>query len=545
MGPMEAKVEEAEVDRALESRSSVMRKTLEAGKAIRVEDMPTDVWDAGYMEEKGIHHMSFHAYLRKLADKRKSSGVRGSFFLLEDEVDALADKVKKMDGQVVKLKDMPSAMILARQPFRMVDYVQFESPAMFDAFLGGWRESGNQRFGWLYGRYQVHEETPLGIAAVVCAIYEPPQTGYPDGLQLTLPDPDEATVDEVAARLGLERVGMVFTDLVDDGTGTGKVRCKRHANSFFVSSLECMFAADVQCQYPCVSKHSASGRFGSRMVSVVVSGDADHNVAPSAFQVSNQCMAMQKAGIIEASTNPALMRIVNPAATGSKQFVPDVIFKQKNEYGTEVTQSAKPTFPVEYLLVDVSCGFPKDVRPMFAAPVGGSAFPVENRDRGAAARQDWPTVHRHLGVSDQRAALADFHLLIFLAKSGLWDMKDDFPALCAFARAAAAAATGSAGAADGDAPSADELLVRVMESNSWQTMQSLLADGGGSLGSQAQTSGGGGNDGGGGAPSDADLAKYAAQLAQLAEMGFTDQARMVRLLNQHQGVVDLVLTDLF
>jgi len=51
----------------------------------------------------------------------------------------------------------------------------FENPAICDEFLNYWRSTGKQRLGIMYGRYEPHKDIPLGIRAVVTAIYEPPQ----------------------------------------------------------------------------------------------------------------------------------------------------------------------------------------------------------------------------------------------------------------------------------------------------------------------------------------------------------------------------------
>ena len=62
-----------------------------------------------------------------------------------------------------------------RQPYRHVDNIMFENGNMVNRFLNYWRSSGHQRIGFLYGRYEVYDAVPLGIRAVVSAIYEPPQ----------------------------------------------------------------------------------------------------------------------------------------------------------------------------------------------------------------------------------------------------------------------------------------------------------------------------------------------------------------------------------
>ena len=64
---------------------------------------------------------------------------------------------------------------LSLQKYRHVDYIQFENPFLVEQFLNFWRNSGNQRIGIMYGRYEHHKDVPLGIKAVVIAIYEPPQ----------------------------------------------------------------------------------------------------------------------------------------------------------------------------------------------------------------------------------------------------------------------------------------------------------------------------------------------------------------------------------
>ena len=51
----------------------------------------------------------------------------------------------------------------------------FEDGAIVNRFIEGWRQSGEQRFGYLIGRYTEFNDVPLGIRAVVSAIYEPPQ----------------------------------------------------------------------------------------------------------------------------------------------------------------------------------------------------------------------------------------------------------------------------------------------------------------------------------------------------------------------------------
>ncbi|RCH79735.1 nuclear protein localization protein 4, partial [Rhizopus stolonifer] len=226
-----------------------------------------------------IKHMSFHAYLRQhtAAQHSKNSAAPSNNLPPLEEQDFRV-KIPCSGGHApwpegICTKCQPSAITLQSQAYRMVDHVEFSAASLIESFLNYWRLSGSQRFGYLYGRYEPYLEVPLGIKAVVEAIYEPPQQDHSDGIQLADPWAEEARINAVAEACGLVKVGMIFSDLMDDGTGSGSVVPKRHVNSYFLSSLECIFAAEMQRRHPNVCKHSVSGNFGSKFVTCVVSGD--------------------------------------------------------------------------------------------------------------------------------------------------------------------------------------------------------------------------------------------------------------------------------
>lgn len=321
--------------------------------------MPLEPYDAAYQAEHSIKHLSYHAYLRKISPKSSSAAAQA---LPPLSPTSYKVKVPCPTGNHPSWPSgictacQPSAITLQSQPFRMVDHLEFATQSIVDRFLQAWRATGLQRFGWLIGRYEPYNEVPMGIKAVVEAIHEPPQEGELDGLTLGIPWEDEQRVRELAksAATPLSIVGYIFTDLDPTLGDRTKNVYKRHAQSFFVSSLEAIFAATVQNANPTPSRSSSSGTFGSRMVTAILTATQDGQVDISAYQVSEQACAMVAADMIEASVEAGIVRVKeDDRSQDSARYVPDVFYRYKNEYGLEVKKSAKPCFPVEYLLVNV------------------------------------------------------------------------------------------------------------------------------------------------------------------------------------------------
>ncbi|XP_073976904.1 nuclear protein localization 4 isoform X2 [Rhodnius prolixus] len=381
---------------------------------------PIEPYDEAYLREQNIKHMSFHAYLRKL-----TGGVdRGKFVALEDTTCRIKPGCKDHPPwpRGICSKCQPSAITLNRQVYRHVDNVMFENPEIVERFLEYWRASGLQRMGYLYGKYEIHSDVPLGIRASVSVIYEPPQETTRDKVTV-LPDERESLVDEIAHQLGLTRVGWIFTDLIADNTQKGTVKHIRGIESHFLSAQECIMAGYLQNQHPNPCKFSPTGYFGSKFTTVCVTGDSKNQVHMEGYAVSAQCMSLVRDQCLVPTKDFPQLGYVKEST--DKQYVPDVYYKEKDTYGNEVSKLARP-LPVEYLLVDVPVSTPLSPLYTFRTDPSKIPFPVENRLLDHHI-QDFNALssYLHQFSHDQfLTAVSDFHVLLYLATMEMLPMKD-------------------------------------------------------------------------------------------------------------------------
>lgn len=414
-----SKVEELPVDKELEKEDGLIPR--QRSKLCRHNEKgmceycsPLPPYDKGYREEHQIKHASFHAHLKEV-NEATNKGTGSSYIAPLSESNFAINK--RCNGghepwpKGICSKCQPSAITLQQQEFRMVDHAEFSNFDIVNTFIESWRRTGTQRIGFLYGTYQKYDKVPLGIKAVVEAIYEPTQHGENDGLTLGLPWEEESRIDAIAKECGIYKVGVIFTDLVDAGNGDGTVLCKRHKDSYFLSSLEVIFAAKLQSKYPNVSKFSESGKFSSKFVTCVVSGNLQGDIDIASYQVSEGAEGLVKADILTGSTQPSFAYINE---TNDERYVPEIFYNKINEYKLAVKVNAKPAFPVDYLLVTLSHGFPQEPNPVFKS----NSFAVENR-QAAGISQDFAEVKKQLKIDshdthDVINSISDFHLLTYL-----------------------------------------------------------------------------------------------------------------------------------
>ncbi|CAF4294307.1 unnamed protein product, partial [Adineta steineri] len=323
--------------------------------------IPIEPYDEDYLKNHNppIKHMSFQAYIRKL--QNTTTGDRTTFSSLENINCSIKDTCSAGHAPWPKgvcTKCQPNPVTLMRQTFRHVDNIMFENGNIVNRFLNYWRSSDHQRIGFLYGRYEIYDGVPLGVRAVVTAIYEPPQDTSKDDVQLIFPDPHETIVDELAHRLGIRRIGWIFTDLISNNTraGTGSVLHHRgNMNTVFLTAQECIMSGWFQNKHLNACKYSPDGYFGSKFVTVVVTGDESGQINFEGYQVSNQCMALVKSEVLLPTYDAPELGYIKE--TSPEQYVPDVYYKGKDSYNNEIMKIARP-FPLEYLIIDIPTGFP-------------------------------------------------------------------------------------------------------------------------------------------------------------------------------------------
>eukprot|EP01097_Dermamoeba_algensis_P007425 TRINITY_DN4684_c0_g1_i1.p1 TRINITY_DN4684_c0_g1~~TRINITY_DN4684_c0_g1_i1.p1 ORF type:complete len:619 (-),score=143.26 TRINITY_DN4684_c0_g1_i1:40-1896(-) len=299
----------------------------------------------------------------------------------------------------------PSDIKLQKQEYRHVDSVVFDSPDILDDFLNVWRQTGVQRCGFLIGKYVRDDNIPLGIRAQVSAIFTPPQKGTLKSVELLKDPASEQKLDEFLKILNLRRVGFVWTSIEVDATG--KALVSRSADTFVLSGAEYLISSFYQNKYKSPLKKSKSGYFGSKFVSVLITGGKDGSIVPMAYQASNQCAWMARDKLMKVSpSNPSVLQL---KIGDPKIYIPDVIY---HTGGSTLTKKADPDIPTEFFYVEVSNYTPKVPNQLFSS----IKFPPENSLIDVPSPQKAGQIIAS-GKSKLRHFLTDFHLLFFLFKS--------------------------------------------------------------------------------------------------------------------------------
>nr|CAG4650962.1 EOG090X05T8 [Simocephalus serrulatus]SVE94224.1 EOG090X05T8 [Simocephalus serrulatus] len=338
--PTRSNVEEDQVDVILQKMKGTVKRKRDPKKQLVltitclhgdnsscIHCLPLEPYDPSYLKELNVKHMSFHAYLRKL-----SSGLDGGKYA---NLENISCRIKPGCTnhppwpKSVCSKCQPKAITLNSQPYRHVDNVVFENPNLVERFLHYWRATGRQRMGFLYGRFDVHLDVPLGIKGIVAAIYEPPQESTRDSIRL-LPDSRQSVVDRLASKLGLACIGWIFTDLVTEDATKGTVRHFRNAETHFLSAQECITAGHLQSLHPNPCRLSAEGYFGSKFVTICVTGDSENQVHMEGYQVSNQCQALVRDECIVPTKDAPELAYVRQST--AEKYIPDVYYKVSERF---------------------------------------------------------------------------------------------------------------------------------------------------------------------------------------------------------------------
>lgn len=283
---------------------------------------------------------------------------------------------------------IPPSVSLKHQLYRAVDHIEFRNVEEMNRFVQYWRyerDLQEQRAGWLFGYFVDDPHYPKGIRAVVEAIYEPPQC-MKDASIVLLPDSKRSTVDRLAATLGLQCVGFLFTHLPREE---------------LLTSEEVLRTARYQLDAVKNAPAHYTGYPVSPFVTVTISLDSTNaGVVTNAFMVSDLGMAFVRDDLLTCADDGVKLKL--------KEQPPSLLVPQVLELGNTVSQ-----IDPHWFIVRVNDSAPKKIVSIFKS----WAFPVENRSRPIQISD----VSTHLTITcktaqDPLVPFADFHFILYIAE---------------------------------------------------------------------------------------------------------------------------------
>ncbi|KAI4839742.1 nuclear protein localization protein 4 [Plasmodium brasilianum] len=290
-------------------------------------------------------------------------------------------------GQFNKI---PLSITLKHQEYRHVDHLELMNVEEIKNFVNYWCFTNNmfeQRAGWMYGYYKEDTHYNLGIRAVCECIYEPPQINENNKIKL-LSDDFIDSVDLIAERLGLERIGWIFTHL---------------PRKEYLTSDEVVHIAKLQLANIKKNMHYTNYSV-SNFITCTISPDPMLSNEPvtNAFMVSDLGMALIRDNLIEENqTDPSHVQLRNP---------------NKNELLPQILEGGKETnkFDTDWFIVRVNESAPKNIRSIFK----NFHFPRENRVNAQTVfdvKEYFASTKLERGTNGNFRC-SDFHLILFVSK---------------------------------------------------------------------------------------------------------------------------------
>lgn len=85
--------------------------------------------------------------------------------------------------------------------------------------------------------------------------------------------------------MNYEQIGWIFTDLITKDASAGTVKQIRGIETHFLTAQECITAGELQNRHPNPCKYATNGNFGSKFVTICVTGECSMQLNTTKVEV--------------------------------------------------------------------------------------------------------------------------------------------------------------------------------------------------------------------------------------------------------------------